>query len=81
LVDGGGSFSDSAHRAETYGPDPGEEAVSTHLWSRGFKRIDVVAPPHPHQDHIGGLTAIFDNFMVNTLWVGREAASPQQQQL
>jgi len=42
-------------------------SVSTYLWSRGFKRIDVVAPPHAHQDHIGGLTAIFANFMVNTL--------------
>jgi competence protein ComEC len=36
---------------------------------------------HAHQDHIGGLTAIFDNFKVNTLWIGREVASPQQRQL
>jgi ribonuclease BN (tRNA processing enzyme) len=69
------------HRGETHGPDPGEEAVSTYLWSRGFKQIDVVALTHAHQDHIGGLTAIFDNFKVNTLWIGREVASPQQRQL
>jgi competence protein ComEC len=81
LVDGGGSFSDPAHRGETYGPDPGEDAVSTYLWSRGFKQIDVVALTHAHQDHIGGLTAIFDSFRVNTLWIGREVASPQQQLL
>jgi hypothetical protein len=30
LVDGGGSVSDPAHRGETHGPDPGEEAVSTY---------------------------------------------------
>jgi competence protein ComEC len=41
----------------------------------------VVALTHAHQDHIGGLTAIFDNFKVNTLWIGREVASPQQEQL
>jgi beta-lactamase superfamily II metal-dependent hydrolase len=41
----------------------------------------VVALTHAHQDHIGGLTAIFDNFTVNALWIGREVASPQQQQL
>jgi competence protein ComEC len=53
LLDAGGSFSDPAHRGETPGPDPGEEALSTYLWSRGFARIDVVALTHAHQDHIG----------------------------
>jgi ribonuclease BN (tRNA processing enzyme) len=81
LVDGGGSFSDPAQRGETHGPDPGEEAVSNFLWSRGFKQIDVVALTHAHQDHIGGRTAVFHNFRVNTVWIGREVASPQQQQL
>jgi competence protein ComEC len=74
-------FPAGQHRGETHGPDPGEEAVSTYLWSRGFKQIDVVALTHAHQDHIGGVTAIFDNFKVNTLWIGREVASPQQAQL
>lgn len=61
LADAGGSFSDPAHRVEVRGPDPGEDAVSPYLWSRGFKQIDVVALTHAHQDRIGGLTAIFEN--------------------
>lgn len=81
LVDAGGSFTDPAQRSESRGPDPGEEAVSPYLWSRGFKQIDVVALTHAHQDHIGGLAAIFENFKVKTLWLGREVASPQQEQL
>jgi competence protein ComEC len=78
LIDAGASFSDPAHRVEVRGPDPGEEAVSPYLGSRGFKQIDMVALPHAHQDHIGGLTAIFENCNVNTLWIGREVAWPQQ---
>ena len=81
LVDGGGSFVDPGHRGEVRGPDPGEDAVSPYLWSRGFKQLDVVALTHAHQDHLGGLTAIFENFKVKTLWIGREVASPQQEQL
>jgi competence protein ComEC len=81
LIDAGGSFDAPAHRGEVRGPDPGEDAVSPYLWSRGFKQIDVVALTHAHQDHLGGLTAIFENFKVKTLWLGRDVASPQQKQL
>jgi competence protein ComEC len=48
LVDAGGSFTDPSHRAESRGPDPGEDAVSPYLWSRGFKQIDIVALTHAH---------------------------------
>ena len=54
-VDAGGSFSDPAHRSEMPGLDPGEEAVSRYLWSRGFKHIAVVALTHAHQDHMAAL--------------------------
>jgi competence protein ComEC len=84
LVDGGGSFtssSDPMRRSESRGPDPGEDAVSRYLWSRGFKQLDTVALTHAHQDHIGGLTAILENFNVKTLWIGREVESSQQRQL
>ena len=58
------------------GIDPGEEAVSPYLWSRGFQKLDVVALTHAHQDHLGGLTAMLENFRVGTLWIGREVSSP-----
>jgi beta-lactamase superfamily II metal-dependent hydrolase len=60
---------------------PGEEALSAYLWSRGFRQIDVVALTHAHQDHLGGLRAIPENFRVGHLWIGREAASPAQARL
>jgi competence protein ComEC len=57
------------------GIDPGEEAVSPYLWSRGFQKLSIVALTHAHQDHIGGLKAILENFRVETLWIGREVTS------
>ncbi|MFI5056866.1 MAG: DNA internalization-related competence protein ComEC/Rec2 [Candidatus Acidiferrales bacterium] len=76
LIDGGGSFGGFSRQESNLGPDPGEEAVSPYLWSRGFQKLDVVALTHAHQDHIGGLTAILENFRVSSLWIGREVNSP-----
>jgi competence protein ComEC len=81
LIDGGGAFRGFPGREEHTGTDPGEEAVSPYLWSRGFKNIDVVALTHAHQDHLGGLTAILENFKVNELWLGREVDSRALSQL
>jgi competence protein ComEC len=75
LIDGGGAFGGFSGREEHNGIDPGEEAVSPYLWSRGFQKLDVVALTHAHQDHIGGLTAILENFHVGALWIGREVDS------
>jgi competence protein ComEC len=75
LIDGGGSFGGFPGHEEHNGPDPGEDAVSPYLWSRGFQRLDVVALTHAHQDHIGGLTAILENFRVGKLLIGREVES------
>ncbi len=76
LIDGGGAFGGFPGREERGGIDPGEEAVSPYLWSRGYQKIDVVALTHAHQDHLGGLLAILENFRVGRLWIGREVASP-----
>lgn len=63
------------------GIDVGEDVVSPYLWSRGVKRIDVVALTHAHQDHLGGLTAVLNNFEVGQLWVGRDIGSAEFQDL
>lgn len=76
LMDGGGAFGGYPGHEEHNGVDPGEEAVSPYLWSRGFQRLDVVALTHAHQDHLGGLTAILENFRVAKLWIGREVSIP-----
>ena len=81
LIDGGGRFAGFRGREEVPGPDPGEEAVSAYLWSRGIQRIDAVALTHAHQDHIGGLKAVLENFQVGRLWIGRETETPALGQL
>ncbi len=81
LIDSGGAFGGFRPQQPTEGPDPGEEAVSPYLWSRGFQKLDIVALTHAHQDHIGGLTAILENFHVGQLWIGREVSSRAQEAL
>jgi competence protein ComEC len=63
------------------GIDIGEDVVSPYLWSRGLKRIDVVALTHAHEDHLGGLPAIFENFSVGEFWVGRDIQSAAYRQV
>ena len=66
LVDGGG-FGGGPRQSEF---DIGEEVVSPVLWSRGIRRLDVVALSHAHSDHMGGLPSVLRNFRPRELWVG-----------
>jgi competence protein ComEC len=80
LVDGGGfgggplwathSADRSAGTAAVQEFDIGEEVVSAALWSRGIRRLDVVALSHAHSDHMGGLPSVLRNFHPAELWVG-----------
>ncbi|MBS1841730.1 MAG: ComEC/Rec2 family competence protein, partial [Acidobacteria bacterium] len=81
LIDAGGPPPQFGPQSQQPSADPGEEAVSPFLWSRGINKIDVVALTHAHQDHLGGLPAIFDNFKIGALWIGREVRSPSLQKL
>jgi competence protein ComEC len=81
LIDGGGQPPNYGRKESRQAPDPGEDAVSPYLWSRGFNQIDVVALTHAHQDHIGGLPAVLENFHVGALWIGREVQTPVLLQL
>ena len=79
LVDAGGipSF---GNRPKT-GLDIGEDVVSPYLWSRSIRTLDVVALSHAHDDHMGGLRAVCENFHVRELWTGATPESPEWTQL
>lgn len=75
LVDGGGFEGLSRAGGMRTRFDIGEEVVSRYLWSRGIKHLDAVALTHAHEDHLQGLTAVFENFRVDELWVGHDVHS------
>ncbi len=81
LVDAGGILGTFHAGGMRNGLDIGEDVVSPYLWSLGLKQIDVVALTHAHEDHLGGMTAVLENFRVNELWVGRDIAIPAYRQL
>jgi len=49
--------------------DSGEQdmgpRVSSYLQNHGIKEINLLVATHPHSDHIGGLSAILNNFKVD----------------
>ncbi|HEY4741191.1 MAG TPA: ComEC/Rec2 family competence protein [Candidatus Acidoferrales bacterium] len=72
LIDGGGETGSDFSGQYRAAMDIGEEVVAPYLWSRGLKRIDVVALTHAHHDHLDGLRAVLKDFRVGQLWVGSD---------
>jgi competence protein ComEC len=79
LVDGGGVLA----FGHTVKPklDIGEDVVSPYLWSRSVRHLDAVVCTHAHEDHIGGLRAIIDNFHPPELWTGANSDEPVWREL
>ena len=79
IVDGGGiptfghSPSGQPRRAQL---DIGEDVVAPYLWNRSIRAVDVVALTHAHEDHIGGLPALVQDFRPKELWTGATVESP-----
>jgi len=73
-VDGGGipTFGHPSHSQM----EIGEDVVSPYLWDLSIRNVDIVALTHAHEDHIGGLAALIENFHVQELWTGAMADNP-----
>ncbi len=44
--------------------------VSSYLKSLNITKIDYLIGTHPHMDHIGGMYAVFDDFIVENVYMG-----------
>lgn len=71
LVDAGG-FPGMGNLKRKPQIDMGEDVVSPYLWSRRITHLDYAVLTHGHSDHMGGLSAILDNFHPPVLWIGAE---------
>jgi competence protein ComEC len=79
IVDGGGVPDFRSKKRSRL--DIGEDVVSPYLWSRSVRRLDVVAMSHAHEDHMGGLASLIDNFRPRELWTGAVPETPAWQRL
>ncbi len=79
LVDAGGPTGGASTHQGNF--EIGEDVVAPYLWSRGVRRLDVVALTHAHSDHMGGMAAILRDFHPRELWVGHNPPIPPYRQL
>lgn len=49
------------------GPSSAGETVTQYLRARGINKLDLVIATHPHEDHIGGMAAVLENFQVQEI--------------
>jgi len=73
LVDGGGYLRDS-------GKDFGERYLVPALHRLKVKQIDLMVLTHPHPDHLGGLSAVAEQFRVREFWQGASVGSSDNYQ-
>ncbi|MDR3091505.1 MAG: MBL fold metallo-hydrolase [Clostridiales bacterium] len=68
LPDGGNMLIDAGNNADA-------DLVCGFLRERGVERVDYLVGTHPHEDHIGGLDAVIDNFDIGEVIMPRATAN------
>jgi len=79
LVDGGGI--PSFGRRQRSQLEIGEDVVAPYLWNRSIRRVDVMVCSHAHEDHVGGLPALLEDFHATELWTGAVPPGAQRDRL
>ncbi|RXI37684.1 hypothetical protein DP129_12875 [Clostridium tetani] len=59
------------------GPNSSEKVVVDYLKSHGVTKLDYVIGTHPHEDHIGGLDAVINNFEIGQVFMPKATANTQ----
>ena len=61
-------FPDGTHMLVDAGTRKSGRALVEKLRRLGVRRIDILVATHPHEDHIGGMTAVIGAFEVGRVW-------------
>lgn len=52
--------------------DSGDRIVAPYLRRLGVTKIDILAVSHPEQDHVGGVSALLEQFEIGELWLNSD---------
>lgn len=57
------------------GPNAASDTVVNYLKRAGVKKLDYLVATHPHEDHIGGIDKVIDNFQIGTMYMPNKTST------
>lgn len=57
------------------GEDEYADKIGTYIFNQGYDTLDYVVATHNHSDHIGGMPAVLNNFVVKNIYTSSGTAS------